>query len=51
MERLVVALVVVVLDKSRNGVLKLPGKAVVVQADDILERAMPGSILPWVMGW
>ena len=39
-ERLVVTLVIVVVDKISDSLLKLPGEKVVVQADDILQGAM-----------
>jgi hypothetical protein len=37
----VVALVIVVLDESNNGLLKLPVKVMVFQTNHILDGAMP----------
>ena len=38
---LVVTLVVVMLDERGNGLFELPGEIVVLQANNVFERAMP----------
>src|ERR1041384_6779588 len=39
-QRLVVTLLVVMVNEPRNGLLQFPGKVMVLQTDDILERAV-----------